>query len=206
VLPKLKGRQHFDEKFVKVKGKDWYDLNCIDSATKYITAHLFVEKRTAEKCKEFLRQIKATCYNQIFEKYKKEKHKPKKKRKLITFVCDGFENYRTAWKTLFNRVTKLEFGVPIACRKYGLEHNNNPIERHNGSIKSRTKIMRGGFRSATGGEAFTNFKRIIHNFVNPHHELRGKTPAEAAHIRLPLGRSRLLWLIIYVAESRITKR
>ena len=202
----LKGRQHFDEKFVKVKGEDWYDLNCIDSITKYITAHLFVEKRTVQKCKAFLGQIKATCYNQILARYHSEKHKPKEKRELITFVCDEFQNYRTAWRKLFYRATKLEFGVPIAYRKYKLEHNNNPIERHNGSIKSRTKIMRGGFRSEEGGEAFTNFKRAIHNFVNPHQELDGKTPAEAAEIQLPLGRSKLLGLIKYVARSRITKR
>lgn len=98
------------------------------------------------------------------------------------------------------------YGVPIACRKYKLEHNNNPIERYNGSIKSRTKIMRGGFRSFEGGEAFTNFKRVIHNFVNPHYELNGKTPAEVAEIRLPLGRNRLLGLIEYIRRSRITKR
>ena len=136
---------------------------------------------------------------------KKKKNKPKKKRKLIIFVSDKFHNYKTAWRKHFFRVTKLVFGVPIACHKYGLEHNNNPIERYNGSIKSRTKIMRGGFRSDEGGEAFTNFKRVIHNFVNPHHELNGKTPAEAAEIRLPLGRNKLLSLIRYV-RSRITKR
>lgn len=159
-----------------------------------------------QKCKEFLGQIKITCYEQILEIYKKEKHKPKKKQKLITFVSDEFENYRTAWSKLFSRVTKLAFGVPIACRKYGLEHNNNPIERHNGSIKSRTKIMRGGFRSDDGAIAFTNFKRTIHNFVNPHHELKGRTPAETAEINLPLGRNRLLGLIKYFRGSRITRR
>ena len=195
-----------DEKYVKVKGIDYFDLNCIDHITKYITAHLFVGERTLLKCKEFLGQIKITCYDQILERYKQEKHKPKKKRKLITFVCDEFQNYRTAWSKLFSRVTKLVFGVPIACRKYGLEHNNNPIERYNGSIKSRTKIMRGGFRSDEGGEAFTNFKRVIHNFVNPHQKLNGKTPAEAAEINISLGRNKLLCLIRYVARSRITKR
>ena len=165
-----------DEKYVKVNGKDHYDLNCIDHITKYITAHLFVEERSLQKCKEFLGQIKITCYDQILEIYKKEKNKPKKKRKLIIFVSDKFHNYKTAWRKHFFRVTKLVFGLSIACHKYGLEHNNNPIERYNGSIKSRTKIMRGGFRSDEGGEAFTNFKRVIHNFVNPHHELNGKTP------------------------------
>jgi len=194
-----------DEKYVKVKGKDCYDLNCIDHITKYVTAHLFVEKRTLAKCKELLKQIKATCYDQILERYQKEKFKPVKKRKLITFVCDEFKNYRTALNKLFYRVAKLVSGVPIACRKYGLEHNNNAVERYNGSLKDRIKIMRGGFGSFQGAETFMNLKRVIHNFVNPHQGLKGKTPAEAADIKLPLKRNRLLSLIQYVRRSRITK-
>lgn len=117
-----------------------------------------------------------------------------------------FGNYKSAWSSLFSRVTKLTFGVPIACRKYGLEHNNNAIERYNGDLKSRLKIMRGGFRSKEGAKAFLNMKRVIHNFVNPHQELYGRTPAEAAEIKLPLGRNKLLSLIKYWAKKRITKR
>ena len=66
--------------------------------------------------------------------------------------------------------------------------------------------MRGGFGSFEGGESFMNSKHIIHNFVNPHQELKGKTPAEAAEIKLPLGRNKLLRLIIYVIKNHITKR
>ena len=54
-------------------------------------------------------------------------------------------------------------------------------------MKFRTKIICGRFGSAEGAEAFLNFKRIIHNFVNPYHFLKGKTPAEAAEIKLPRG-------------------
>ncbi len=49
-------------------------------------------------------------------------------------------------------------------------------------------------------------KRVIHNFVNPYQELDERTPAEAAEIKLPLGRNKLLDLIKFVARSRITKR
>ena len=186
--------------------KDHYDLNCIDSKTKYITAHLFVEKRTIMKCVEFLKQVKDTCYNQILERYRKERLKPKKKRKLITFVSDKFGNYKTAWSKLFSRATKLMFGVPIACRKYKTEHNNNPIERENGNIKDRIKVMRGGFGSFEGAKAFLNMRRVIHNFINPHQQLKGKTPADAADINLPLGKNKLFDLIKYVRRSRIPKR
>ena len=138
--------------------------------------------------------------------YKKEKIKPVKKRKLITFVSDKFENYQSAWNKLFRYVTKLTFGVPIACKKYGLDHNNNPIERYNGSLKDRLKTMRGGFHSFERAEAFMNMKRTLHNFVNPHRSLRGKTPAVAAGIVLPLKNNKLLHLIKQAARNHITKR
>lgn len=181
-------------------------MNCIDHITKYVTAHLFVEKRTLEKCKEFLGQVKITCYDQILERYNNEKHKPKKKRKLITFVCDGFENYYNAWSKLFRRVSKITHGIPIKAKVAGLEHNNNHIERYNGKIKDRIKVMRGGFNTPEKAEAFMNLKHIIGNFVNPHMQLKEKTPAEAAEIKLPLKRNKLLNLIRYIRRLHITKR
>lgn len=194
VKPKLKGRQHFDEKYIKVNGKDHYDLNCIDHKTKYITAHLFVEKRTLQKCVEFLGQIKIVCYEQIIERYKLKKK--------IIFVSDKFWNYKGAFNKLFFRVAILHFGVPIKAKVAGLEHNNNPIERYNGDIKDRIKIMRGEFRNFKKAEAFLNLKCIIHNFVNPHLSLGGKTPAEEAEIDLNLGRNKLMNLIRKMAQKK----
>ena len=156
--------------------------------------------RTAENCIRFLQQIKITCYEQILELYYKEKNKPQKKRKLVTFVCDGFENYRNAWKKLFLHVTRLTFGIPIACRKYGLKHNNNPIERYNQDIKEQI-ITKRHFGSFERAENFLDLRRIIKSFVNPHQGLKGKTPAEAAEINLYLGRQRLLTLIKQRAQK-----
>ena len=202
VNPKLKGRQHFDEKYVKVKGEDNYDLNCIDHITKYISAHLFVEKRTIQKCKAFLGQIKITGYKQILEIYFQEKRKTKKRRQLIIFVCDKFCNYKSAWSTLFGRVAKLRFGISIKAKRNGLKHNNNHIERYNGKIKDRIKTMRSGFGSFEGARAFMNLNHIIHNFVNPHQQPGRRTPAEAAEIDLKLGRNKLLNLIKYWIRIR----
>lgn len=106
-----------------------------------------------------------------------------------------FWNYKRAFNKLFFRVATLRFGVPIKAKVAGLEHNNNPIERYNGDIKDRIKIMRGEFRDFKKAENFLNLKRIIHNFVNPHSSLCGKTPAEAAKVDLKLERNKLLNLI-----------
>lgn len=198
--PKLKGRLHFDEKYVKVNGKDCYDLNCIDSITKFATAHLFVDKRSFQNCVKFLSQIKQNCYNQILTKYYFKKFTGIDER--IIFVCDGFENYRNAFNKLFYRVAKLQFGVPIACKKYGLKYNNNAIERYNGKLKDRMNARRGEFKSFSYAEAFMNLQRVVNNFVNPHQQFEGKTPAEMAEIKLKLGRNRLLRLIEYNAKNK----
>lgn len=168
-------------------------------------AHSFVDERTQQKCIAFLRQIKITCSKQILEIYRREKIKPRKKRKYITFVSDKFANYNSAWSKLFYRTTKLVFGVPIACKKYGLEHNNNPIERYNQDIKDQIKTKR-HFGSFDGAEEFLDLRRIIKCFVNPHQQLKGKTPAEAAEIDLNIGRNKLLGLIKYRAKTQMTKR
>ena len=96
----------------------------------------------------------------------------------------------------------MQFGVPIACKKYGLEYNNNPIERYNGKIKDRLNGMRSQFKSFNYANSFLDLRRIIHNFVNPHQQLGGKTPAEIAEIKLELGKNKLLGLIGYAAKLR----
>ena len=195
--PILKGRQHLDEKYVKVNGKDCYDLNCIDNIKKFVNAHLFVDKRDLDSCVRFLSELKRNCYDQRLIRYCLKKVTGIDER--IKFVSDGFENYRNAFNKLFYRVCKLTFGVPIACKKYKLEHNNNAIERYNGKLKDRMNARRGEFKSFSYAKAFMNLQRIMHNFVNPHQQLKGKTPAEMAEIKLELGRNKLLNLIRYLA-------
>jgi phage terminase small subunit len=177
-------------------------LNAIDSKTKFVLAHLFVEKRTKQKCYEFLKQIKDSCYEQILERFNQEKYKKVGDRELIEFTCDKFANYKSAFMKLFGRVCKLNFGISIAYQKLGVKHNNNAIERYNGKTKDRIKSIRSSFKSFKGAEAFMDLRRTIYNFVNPHQELNEKTPAEMAGIKLKLGRNKILGLISYCARNR----
>ena len=171
-------------------------MNAIDSKTKFILAHSFVGKRTKEECIKFLKQIKKNCYGQMLERYEQDDK--------IEFTCDKFANYKSAFNKLFYRVCNLNFGVPIACKKYGLEHNNNPIERYNGKIKDRIKSIRSGFKNFDDAKCFMDLRRIIHTFVNPNQGLQGKTPAEMAEILLPLRRNKLLNLIRFVRDNDLT--
>ena len=91
--------------------------------------------------------------------------------------------------------------IPV---KYGLEHNNNPIEKYNQDIKDQIKTKR-HFGSFEGAKDFLDLRHIIKNFVNSHQSLKGKTPAEAAEIMLDLRRDKLKNLITYQAKSKMTK-
>ena len=192
--PTIKGRLHTDEKQMKVGKEDCFDVNTIDSKTKFVIEGEFMKSRTSEIICSYFKRIKDKVYAQILERYQQEKNKSYKKRKLITFVSDEFDNYRSGAVMHFYRTCKIVSGVPIACKKYKLEHNNNPIERYNQDIENRYKTTRhwGSFESAS---LTLRMRQIIHNFVNPHMELNGKTPAEAAGIILDLGRNKLLGLI-----------
>lgn len=152
-----------------------------------------------------MRQIKIKCYEQILERYYQEKHKIKRKRKLIIFVCDGFRNYRNAYTKLFSRTAKLVFGVPIAYKKYKIEHNNNSIERYNREIK-RKNLARGIFQTNEGAESTTSLQNIIYNYITPHETLNEKTPAQAAGINLLLGQNKLLNLIKLAKRLEMTIR
>jgi len=176
-------------------------LNAIDSKTKFVLAHSFVGKRTKKECIKFLSEIKITCYNQILREYYFKKYCKGKIDNRINFVCDKFANYKSAFTKLFHRTCKLTFGVPIACKKYNLGHNNNPIERYNGKLKDRIKSIRSGFKSFDDARNFMDLRRVINNFVNPHQELNEKTPAEMAEINLELGRNKLLELIEFIARN-----
>ena len=201
----IKGWVHYDEKYVIVNEQNCYDLNAVDSKTKYVLAHSFVEKRTFSACVDFLSQIKRTCYGQILKVFLEEKHKKAKSRKLVTFVCDGYWTYRLAFNKLFYGVAKLVFNVPIACKKYGLKHNNNPAERYNQNLDDRIKVMR-NFKSFSNAKSFFDLHRICRNFINPCMQLQGITPAEAAGVKLPLDRNKLLDLIKHIRRNHITKR
>src|SRR3989338_9888498 len=200
-VPKIKGRIHYDEKYTRVKDHWEYTLTAIDSKTKFVLAELVVRERTLRACVSFLKQIKRRCYAQMLEQYRREQKKPAKKRRLVIFVSDKFGNYKAAWKTLFYRITKLRFGVPIACKKYGLKHNNNPVERNNRELARRYDALN-VFQSHLGAQSTSTLCNIIHNYVNPHNMLGGKTPAEAAELILPLENNKILSLIQIAKNAR----
>jgi transposase InsO family protein len=57
--------------------------------------------------------------------------------------------------------------------------DNNKMERMNGEIRDREKVMRGLERKDS--PTLTGYQ-LFHNYIRPHMALNNKTPAEAAGI------------------------
>jgi hypothetical protein len=70
-------------------------------------------------------------------------------------------------------------------------HRNNKMERMNGEIRDRERVMRTLEKSDS--PILTGYQ-LFHNYVRPHTALKGKTPAEAAGIRVA-GMDKWLTLI-----------
>ena len=59
--------------------------------------------------------------------------------------------------------------------------NNNKMERMNGEIRDREKVMRGLKKMDT---AILPGYQLYHNYFREHEGLEGKTPAEVAGIKI----------------------
>jgi len=187
--PKINGNIHSDEVIVKVKKKKAYYWGSKDRKTKFKIAGVLTEKREYENgAKKLFQKIEDKCYDEINRR--KEEGEP------VKFISDKLGHYKKAFNKFFLHVAELVHGVPIACKKYGLEHNNNCMERDNERIKQRYKTMR-GFKDFDDAEDMLNLMDDCYNFVNPHMFLNGRTPAEEAGLDLKLGRNKLLHLIFF---------
>jgi hypothetical protein len=64
------------------------------------------------------------------------------------------------------------------------EVNNNLMERLNGTVREREKVMRGLKKKES---PIVDGQRIYYNYIRPHQALGGLTPAIIAGINLNLG-------------------
>ena len=64
------------------------------------------------------------------------------------------------------------------------DHNNNKMERMNGEIRQREKVIRGLKKQDT---VVLKGYQLYHNYFREHEGLKGKTPAEIAGIKIEGG-------------------
>jgi len=102
-----------------------------------------------------------------------------KKPKVL--ISDGAYNFATAntkeWWT--NR--KGDRVRHIRDIKFGGQVHNNKMERMNGEIRDREKVMRS---LKTPNTPILKGLQVFHNYFRPHEGLNGKTPAEKAGIQV----------------------
>jgi hypothetical protein len=73
------------------------------------------------------------------------------------------------------------------------------MERMNGEIRDREKVMRGLERKDS--PILTGYQ-LFHNYVRPHMALKGRTPAEAAGIKVE-GENKWLTIIQNASQQTI---
>lgn len=94
-------------------------------------------------------------------------------------VSDGMPAYPDAVEQVFGAESK-----HIRAKGLTAEVNTNIIERFQGTIKERTKVMR-GLKTMESAKIISEGFIIHYNFLRPHMTLKGKTPAVAAGLKLP---------------------
>lgn len=72
----------------------------------------------------------------------------------------------------------------IQSRPFAIGDNTQKIERFHGTLKQRTKVMR-GLKNLETAVDFVNGWLVHYNYLRPHDALDDKTPAEVAGVKFP---------------------
>lgn len=162
ITPQLGDHWRADEMYVKFKGNRKYLFAMMDDETRFRIAQEVAHWKETHDASNLFRQAR-----EVAEKVPK---------KLTT---DGLKSYRTAFVQEFQSVDK--DAVHVQEIQLDGEVHNNLMERQNGEVRDREKVMRGLKRMDT---PILKGVQIYHNFIKPHEGLQGRTPAEAAGIRI----------------------
>jgi len=159
--PKVSNTWRADELWVKIKGDMKYVFAIMDDETRYWIAQEVAEskyKHDARKLFQLAKKVTGT--------------------KPMTLATDGLRAYQDAYKKEFRTLRKPRT-EHIRHIKIKGDMNNNKMERLNGEIRDREKVMRGLKRD---DPPILKGYQIFHNYIRPHQGLKGKTPAEVCGI------------------------
>jgi len=165
LTPQLSGFWHEDETMLKCEGRSIWFWEMIDEDTKFLVASHVSGTRTLQDTIA------------IFKKgYEQSKVRPK------AVYVDGSFVYKPAFNKVFWTMRKDT--RPQLIQRVGIRtrETNNIVERLHGTLKDRTKPMR-GFKSYESTKAILEGFTIHYNYVRPHQSIDGKTPAQVAGIK-----------------------
>jgi putative transposase len=166
-VPQLSGLWHEDETMIQCKGRSIWFWEMIDEDTKFMVASHISGTRSMEDTIA------------IFQKgFDQSKVRPK-----AVFV-DGSHVYSSAFNHVFYTMRKDT--RPELVQRVGIRarETNNIVERLHGTLKDRTKPMR-GLKSFESTKLLLGGYAVHYNCVRPHQSLGGKTPAQAARMEVP---------------------
>jgi putative transposase len=111
-------------------------------------------------------------------------------KKPSLLITDGLPAYRNAFDKKYfplkNPRPKHQYTIRISG-----DMNNNKMERFNGEVRDREKVMRGLKKKET---LILKGYQIFHNYIREHQELNDITPAEACGINV-MGKNKRLTII-----------
>lgn len=113
-----------------------------------------------------------------------------------TVITDGAFNFSSAFERAFWRENKALAIEHVKHVRMSGDLNNNKMERFNGEVRDREKVMRS--LKKTDSPILSGYQ-LFHNYIRPHMALDGKTPAEVAGIEIQ-GENK--WLTIIQNASR----
>ena len=179
ITPQVSDTWRADEVYFKFKGNRKYLFAVMDDETRYwIAQEVSHWKENADA-------------SHLFHKAKAVAGKEPK-----TLITDQLKSYRTASRQEFPSTRHIQ---DITLE--GVIHNNK-MERMNGEVRDREKVMRGMKKMDS---PILKGMQIYHNFVRPHEGLNGATPAERAGIKVE-GENRWMTLIQNAGSVRRNRR
>ena len=180
ITPQVSDTWRADELFLKVKGNMKYLYAMMDNETRFWIAQQVADtKYTAD-------------ITPLFREGKKVAGKAPS-----TIITDGAFNFHSAFEKAYWRENKALAIQHIRHVRMSGDRNNNRMERFNGEIRDREKVMRSLKKQDT---PILVGAQIFHNYVRPHMALNGQTPADKAGIQVK-GKDKWLTLIQNASQT-----
>lgn len=193
----------YSEKYKADVGKIWHS----DEMTVFIKKH--GEKRYYEWLwnvmdakTRFLLACKITKTRDVDDAVKplhEAKNRADKRPDVI--VTDGLRAYEDAIPSEFYDICANVQNPHLRLKDFETKPNNNILERLNGTVRERTKVMR-SLSTNDGADLYADGMRVFYNYLRPHQALNGLTPSQVAGIPIDLSGNRWLTMIELAHRSK----
>ncbi len=170
--------------YLKIKGDMKYMFALIDDETRFWIAKEVADSKYTHDARHLFQLGKIVA-----------------QKKPLTLITDGLASYHDAYLKEF--YTRQRMGRTVHKREIALDGiiHNNKMERFNGEVRDRERVMRGLKKPNT---PILDGYQVFHNYVRPHEALDGKTPADLCGIHVQ-GENKWMTIIQNASRVKVTK-